>query len=176
MSSHNGTHNYYASVGGATRHTVIALSVVHSFCLSVCLLYNFCSARWTVSSETSNASRTRHYLAFEHVKIVYEASFSSYGVICLLCLPLLAIWTSPKANLSTVDCLEADRFEFYYRIAAQVQRNRVSKLRKLSRSWYAEHCRHAQLNCGQHWLASDCITKALLYRNPVYMHLQLLCL
>ena len=28
--------SYYASVGGATRHTVIALSVVHSFCLSVC--------------------------------------------------------------------------------------------------------------------------------------------
>ena len=71
------------------------------------------------------------------MKIVYEASFSSYGVICLLCLPLLAIWTSPKAKLSTVDCLEADRFEFYYRIAAQVQRNRVSKLWKLSRSWYA---------------------------------------
>ena len=55
-------------------------------------------------------------------------------MICLLCLPLLAIWTSPKAKLSTVDCLEADRVEFYYRIAAQVQRNRVSKL---SRSWYA---------------------------------------
>ena len=28
---------YYASVGGATRHTVIALSVVLSFCLSVSL-------------------------------------------------------------------------------------------------------------------------------------------
>ena len=48
-------------------------------------------------------------------------------MICLLCLPLLAIWTSPKAKLSTVDCLEADRLEFYYRIAAQVQRSRVSK-------------------------------------------------
>ena len=58
-------------------------------------------------------------------------------MICLLCLPLVAIWTSPKAKLSTVDCLEADRVEFYYRIAAQVQRNRVSKLWKLSRSWYA---------------------------------------
>ena len=58
-------------------------------------------------------------------------------MICLLCLPLLAIWTSPKAKLSTVDCLEADRLEFYYRIAAQVQRNCVSKLWKLSRSWYA---------------------------------------
>ena len=58
-------------------------------------------------------------------------------MICILCLPLLAIWTSPKAKPSTVDCLEADRLEFYYRIAAQVQRNRVSKLWKLSRSWYA---------------------------------------
>ena len=46
---------------------------------------------------------------------------------------MLAIWTSPKAKLSTVDCLEADRFKFYYRIAAQVQRNCVSKLWKLSR-------------------------------------------
>ena len=54
------------------------------------------------------------------MKVVYEASFLSYGVICLLCLPLLAIWTSPKAKLSTVDCLEADRLEFYYRIAAQL--------------------------------------------------------
>ena len=93
-----------------------------------------------MSPETSNSSRTRYYLAFEHLKFVYEASFSSYGVICLLCmlcLPLLAIWTSSKAKLSTVDCLEADRFKFYYRIAAQVQRNRVSKLWKLSRSWYA---------------------------------------
>ena len=79
----------------------------------------------------------------------------SYGTICSLCLPLLAIWTSPKAKLSTVDSLEADRLEFYYRIAAQVQRNCVSKLWKLSRSWYvcgdccAKHRRHAQLNCGQ---------------------------
>ena len=34
----------------------------------------------------------------------------SYGAICSLCLPLLAIWTSPKAKLSTVDCLEADNY------------------------------------------------------------------
>ena len=32
---------HYASVGGATRHTVIALSV----CRSVCLLHHFCGAR-----------------------------------------------------------------------------------------------------------------------------------
>ena len=82
-----------------------------------------------MSPETSNASRTRYYLAFEHLKLVYEASFSGYGVICLLCLPLLAIWTSPKAKLSTtVDCLQADRLEFYYMIAAQFHRNRVSRL------------------------------------------------
>ena len=85
-------------------------------------------------------------------------------MICLLCLPLLAIWTSSKAKLSTVDCLEADRLEFYYRIAAQVQRNRVSKLWKLSRSWYA--C--AVMNIVDTpsgivvaCLASDCITKAV---------------
>ena len=41
-------------------------------------------------------------------------------------------WTSPKAKLSTVDCLEADRLEFYYRIAAKVQKKCVSKLWKLS--------------------------------------------
>ena len=28
-------------------------------------------------------SKTRHYLAFEYVKVSYEALFSSYGVICL---------------------------------------------------------------------------------------------
>ena len=32
-------------------------------------------------------------------------------MICLLCLPLLAIWTSPKAKLFTIDCLEADRLK-----------------------------------------------------------------
>ena len=69
----------------------------------------------------------------------------------LTLLTLLAIWTSPKAKLSTVDCLEADRLEFYYRIAAQVQRNCVSKLygsylARVQYAWavrYIEHCRHA---------------------------------
>ena len=71
--------------------------------------------------------------AFQHVKAVYEAVFSSYGVICLPCdrWLLLVIWSSPKAKLSTVDCLKADRLEFHYRIAAQVQRNCVSKLSHL---------------------------------------------
>ena len=92
-----------------------------------------------MSPETSNASRSRYYLAFEHLKLVYEASFSSYCAICLplfIRLRLLAIWTSPKAKLSTVDCLEALRpvIILLQDIAAQVQRNRVSKLWKLSRS------------------------------------------
>ena len=87
-------------------------------------------------------------------------------MICLLCLPLLAIWTSPKAKLSTVDCLEADRLEFYYRIAAQVQRNRVSKLWKLSRSWYACAVMNivdtpSGIVVSTARLASDCITKPL---------------
>ena len=68
---------------------------------------------------------------------------------------IMAVAVNLKAKLSTVDYLEADRLEFHYRIAAQVQRNCVSKLRKLSRSCSVcmgctEHCRHAQLNCGQH--------------------------
>ena len=88
-------------------------------------------------------------------------------MICLLCLPLLAIWTSPKAKLSTFDCLEADRLEFYYRIAAQVQRNRVSKLWKLSRSWYACAVMSivdtpSRIVVSTAWLASDCITKACI--------------
>ena len=37
-----------------------------------------------------------------------EALFVSYGVICLLCLPLLAIWTSPKSNVSMVNWLGFD--------------------------------------------------------------------
>ena len=137
-----------------------------TFGASFRLLLLYLSVCWNLSFGTGNASRTWYYLAFEHVKIVYEASFSSYGVICLLCLPLLAIWTSPKAKLSTVDCLEADRFEFYYRIAAQVQRNRVSKLWKLFRSWYACAVMNivdtpSWIAVSTPWLASDCITKAL---------------
>ena len=41
-----------------------------------------------------------------------KARFSDFSLRTLLCLPLLAIWTSPKAKLSTVDCLEADRLYF----------------------------------------------------------------
>ena len=60
------------SVGGATRHTVIVLSV-SQVTLSVTLFLQ----RSLNSSETSNASRTRYYLAFTRV-------FSSYGVICFV--------------------------------------------------------------------------------------------
>ena len=52
---------------------------------------------------------------------------------------LLAIWSSSKAKLSTVDCQEADRLEFYYS-------NCVSKLWTLSRSFrcciYESHYIH----------------------------------
>ena len=58
---------YYASVGGATRHTVIALSV--------CLLHHFCGARWMVSSETCNAGRARYYLGCELAKVRWKALF-----------------------------------------------------------------------------------------------------
>ena len=49
-------------------------------CVSLRLLCQFCSARSTVSIETYNVSRTRYYLAFEHLKVPL---FSSYGVIFL---------------------------------------------------------------------------------------------
>ena len=52
-------------------------------CVSLRLFCQFCSARSTVSIETYNVSRTRYYLAFEHLKVSYEALFSSYGVIFL---------------------------------------------------------------------------------------------
>ena len=46
-----------------------------------------------------------------------KALFVSYGVICLLCLPLLAIWTSPKSNVFMVKWLADCRFDLHYRIA-----------------------------------------------------------
>ena len=65
----------------------------------------------------------------QNVKVVYEAVFSSYGVICLLCDRWLLLASSSMEFFNgTVDCLEADRLEFHYRIAAHVQRNCVSKL------------------------------------------------
>ena len=98
---------HYASVGGATE-AYCNRFVCHSFIQSV-YLHDFCGARWKLSSETCNASRTRYYLACEYVKFVYEASFSSYGVVCVL---VYSCWRSgllQRQRLSTVDCLEADR-------------------------------------------------------------------
>ena len=47
--------------------------------------------------------------------------FVSYGVIYLLCLPLLAIWTSPKSNVSMVNWLADCRFDLPdYRITWRV--------------------------------------------------------
>ena len=38
-------------------------------------------------------------------------------MICLLCLSLLVIWTSPKSNVSMVNWLVYCRFDLDYRIA-----------------------------------------------------------
>ena len=65
------------------------------------------------------------------MKTLYEALFVSYGAICSPALNR-AVAGDVKAKLSTVDYLGAYRLEFHYRIAAQVQRNCVSKLWKLS--------------------------------------------
>ena len=72
-----------------------------------------------------------------------KALFVSYGVICLLCLPLLAIWTSPKPNVSMVNWLVYCRFDLDYRIAWRV-RITFSKTEKAS--CYKHGCFvHAQL-------------------------------
>ena len=101
--------------GGATAYGSSFVCV----CVSLRLLCQFRSACWTVSIETCNASRTWYYLAFEHLKVSYEALFSSYGVIWL---PLLAIRTSLKSILSTVVCLAACRIGLYHKIGQQVWR------------------------------------------------------
>ena len=43
--------------------------------------------------------------------VLIKALFMSYGVICLLCLLLLAIWTSLKSNVSMVNWLADCRFD-----------------------------------------------------------------
>ena len=128
--------------------------MVHIF-LSVAS--SFCVAHRKLSAETSNTSRTRYYTRISTCIEIwfYEASFASYGVICLLCLPLLAIWTSPKAKLSTVDCLEADRFRILLQdSSAGPEKSCKQAMEAISlvvrRAAANEHCRHAQWNCGQH--------------------------
>ena len=110
------------------RYTVIVVSVSQSVSQSVCLLQVFLVAHWKLSAETSNTSRYRYLLGFVLKKIGFKASFASYGVICLPWLPWLAIWTLLKTKVPTFDCLEACRFDLYYRIAWWVQRNRAKEL------------------------------------------------
>ena len=59
-------------------------------------------------------------LNINYVHCHLKALFVSYGVICLLCSPLLAIWTSPKSNVSMVNWLVYCRFDLDYRIAWRV--------------------------------------------------------
>ena len=62
------------------RHTVVRLSVIPSFT----------SVLWRTLTMSHGTSNARYYLTFQHLKLVYEALFSSYGVGLLL-----AIWSSP---------------------------------------------------------------------------------
>ena len=91
--------------GGATAYGSSFVCVC--VCVSLRLLCQFCSARSTVSIETYNVSRTRYYLAFEHLKVSYEALFSSYGVIFLPWFTLIAVAGDPDfSKVNTVhSCL-----------------------------------------------------------------------
>ena len=71
-------------------------------------MYTLCGVFFNNNNNNNNNNNIYSDLNFGS-----KASFASYHVIFLLCLPLLAIWTSPKAKLSTVDCLEPDRLEFH---------------------------------------------------------------
>ena len=59
----------------------------------------------------------------------------SYGVICLLCLPLLAIWTSPKSNASMVNWLTDCRLDLEYMIAWRVWIKLSINQKKLLQAW-----------------------------------------
>ena len=72
---------------------------------------------------------------YRHVKTLYEALFVSYaGAICSPARHRAVAGDLERQSYphSTVDNLGAYRVEFHYRIAAQVQRNCVNKLWKLS--------------------------------------------
>ena len=56
-------------------------------------------------------------------------------MICLLCLPLLAIWTSPKSNVSMVNWLADCRFDLDYRIVWRVQIKFSKNQKKLLQAW-----------------------------------------
>ena len=62
-----------------------------------------------------------------------------------LIMAVLAIWSSSKAKLSTVDYLEADRLD---RIAAQVSYG--SYFARVLTSVCMGCTEHCQLNCGLH--------------------------
>ena len=66
------------------------------------------------------------------------AVFVSYGVICLLCLPLLAIWTFLKSNVSMINWLTDCRFDLDYRIAWRVP-IKFSKNQKAATSMACVH-------------------------------------
>ena len=101
--------------------------------------------------------------------------FVSYGVIYLLCLPLLAIWTSPKLNVSMVNWLADCRFDLDYRIAWRV----LIKFSKNQKICYKRGCPIKAvlgciawlclvqlLHCGSILLAS--VIFASLYRIVLY--------
>ena len=98
------------------RHTVCSF-----VCLFVCHSVFYISFAAHAERWELKLSKTRHYLAFEYVKVSYEALFSSYGMIDLPWLPLLAIWTSLKSILPAVVCLAACRIGLYHKIAHQIR-------------------------------------------------------
>ena len=78
--------HYYASVGGATRHTVVVVSFVHSFIHS--FIHSFCQS---VGQSVATISRSSLKTKRRNVQSRYllendfgcKALFVTYGVICL---------------------------------------------------------------------------------------------
>ena len=103
--------------GGATAYGV---------CLFVCLafrLWHFSFAAHVESWGLKLATQVelRYYLAFQHLKVSYEALFSSYGngVICSPWRPLQTLWLPLKSKLVTADFLETWWFDLYCRTAGK---------------------------------------------------------
>ena len=82
--------------GGATAYGV---------CLFVCLAFRlwhqFCSARWKLRVETCNSSRTRYYLAFQHLKMFHTKLCSRVMAWrdLLPWRPLQTLWLPLKSKL-----------------------------------------------------------------------------
>ena len=86
--------SHYMPRGGATAYCSSFVCVyAHSVCYIIFVAH---AEKWELKLATQ--VKLDHYLAFEYVKVSYEALFSSYGMICLHWLPLMAIWTSLKAT------------------------------------------------------------------------------